>query len=151
LGESKRRRQHDREYSLHSHDSPAVRDLLEAGQPINVHVFGAQRILYEVRSRNSVEIMAPEMHAFRLAFLMTDRIRTGEIDEWFCSLCAAKHTGLRALSCMSVVERALGDPTPNKPGIVAPVCQACDSVSTDETVRRLQESFGLFAMQEGHA
>jgi hypothetical protein len=52
---------------------------------------------------------------------------------------------------VAVIERTLGEPTTDKLGIVAPICHACDSVSTEETQRRVQAAFGLLGLQEGHA
>jgi hypothetical protein len=52
---------------------------------------------------------------------------------------------------MAVIERALGEPTPEKPGLVAPICQVCDGISTAETTRRLQAMFDLYTLAEGSA
>jgi hypothetical protein len=132
-------------------DAPEIHALLEKGQPINVHLFGALAIIYIVRSRTPDELMAHELHAFRLAFQTLDRIRTGEIEPWQCFLCGADHAGLSTVSVMAVIEWALGDPMPQKPGIVASICHACDSVSTEQTQQRVREAFGLYALQEGRA
>jgi hypothetical protein len=131
--------------------SPEVDGLLENGQPINVNLFGAAAIQREVLSRTFDELMAPERHAFRLAFQTLDRMRTFEIEAWRCTLCGLEYKGLNGVSVMAVIERALGDPTPKKPGIVAPICQDCDSASTEETVRGIQAAFGLSSLQWGHA
>ena len=132
-------------------DAPEISALLEKGQPVNVHLFGAAAIIGAVCSLTFDEMMVPELHAFRLAFQMLDRIRTGEIEPWQCFLCCVAYAGVEAVSVMAVIERALGDPIPKKPGIVAPVCHACDSVSTEQTQRLLREAFGLYALQEGRA
>ena len=132
-------------------DAPEVRALLEKGQPVNVHLFGAMAIIDAVCSLTFDEMMVPELHAFRLAFQTLDRIRTGEIEPWRCFLCDVLHAGMPAVSVMAVIERALGDPIPKKPGIVAPICHACDSVSTEQTQRLVREAFGLYALQEGNA
>jgi hypothetical protein len=154
VGEAKRRKpRQDLGPNGHmiSADSPEVRALLEDGQLINVNLFGAAAIQREVLSRTFDELMAPERHAFRLAFQMFDRMRTGEIEPWSCALCAREHAGLRWVSVLAVIECALGDSTLKKPGIVAPICQACDSASTAETVRRIQAAFGLYSLQVGTA
>jgi hypothetical protein len=132
-------------------NAPEIRALLEKGQPVNVHLFGSQAIIATIRSQSFDEFMAPELHAFRLAFQMLDRIDTGEIAPWSCFLCGVDHVGLPAVSVLAVIEHALGDPTPQKPGIVGPICHACDSVSTEYTQRRVRQVFGLYAVQEGHA
>lgn len=153
MGEAKRRNRQDLGPNGHmaSLGSPEVRAMLEAGQPINVNLFGAAAIIGEARSKSFNELMVPEMHAFRLAFQMFDRMRTGEIEAWRCTLCGLEYRGLSRVSVMAVIERALGDPTPKKPGIVAPICQDCDSASTQETVRSIQAAFGLCSLQWGHA
>jgi hypothetical protein len=152
MGEARRRRQ---SLGPGSHmtwtESPEVHALLETGQPINVNLFGAAAILREICSRTFDELIAPERHAFRLAFQVFDRMRTGEIEPWQCALCGGEHAGLRRLSVMAIIERALGDPIPKKPGIVAPICHACDSVSTEETLRQIQSRFGLYSLAEGSA
>ena len=148
MGEARRGR---RQSHITEADSPEVRAFLEAGQPINVTLFGAAAIQLELLSRTVDELMAPERHAFRLAFQTFDRMRTGEIEPWQCTLCGGEHVGLGRLSAMAVLERALGDPTPEKAGLVAPICHACDSVSAAETSRRIQAMFGLYTLQEGHA
>jgi hypothetical protein len=132
-------------------DAPEIRTLLEKGQPINVHLMGAAAIIASVTSLSFDQFVIPERHALRLAFQMLDRIRTGEIEPWRCVLCGKEFSGLPELSVMAVIERALGDPTPKKPGITAPICHACDSVSAEETKRRVQAAFGLMGLQEGWA
>ena len=151
MGEARRRQHLDPNARLVPPNAPEIRALLEKGQPLNVHLFGAQSIIGAVRSKTFDEMMAPELHAFRLAFQTLDRIRTGEIAPWSCFLCGVDHAGVAAVSVMAVIERALGDPTPQKPGIVGPICHACDSVSTEHTQRRVHRAFGLYAVQEGHA
>jgi len=132
-------------------DAPEVRALLEKDQPINVHLLGAGAIELAIRSLTLEELMVPERHAFRLAFETFDRIRAGEIEPWQCFLCGVEHSGMQAISVMAVIERALGEPAPDKPGPVVPICHACDSVSTEETRRRVQAEFGLYGVQEGRA
>jgi hypothetical protein len=52
---------------------------------------------------------------------------------------------------LEVIDLALGEPKPDKPGIVASVCHACDSVTPEETSRRIHASFGLLETQSGRA
>jgi hypothetical protein len=132
-------------------DAPEVRALLEKGQPVNVHLFGATAIYLIARSEPFDQFMRPERHALRLAFQMLDRIRTGEIEAWQCFLCDAWREGMPAVSVMAVIERALGDPNPDKPGIVAPICHACDSIIPEETTRKVQAVFRLCPVEAGHA
>jgi hypothetical protein len=47
--------------------------------------------------------------------------------------------------------RAIGHPATDKPGVTALICHACESVSTQETRRRVQAEFGLLPLQEGRA
>ena len=63
-----------------------------------------------VRALTFDELMVPELQAFRLAFQMLDRIRTGEIESWRCFLCTGDYSGLPTVSVMAVIERSLGDP-----------------------------------------
>ena len=49
------------------------------------------------------------------------------------------------------LERALEEPKPNKPAVGGPICHACDSVSTDNTRKRVQTLFGVYDLQTGHA
>jgi hypothetical protein len=153
VGEANRRRRQSLGSAGHMTrtDSPEVRALLENGQPINVNLFGAAAIQREVLSQTFEELTKPERHALRLAFQVFDRMRTGEIEPWACTLCGREHRGLRRVSALAVIERAVGDPTPQKPGIVAPICHGCDSISTEETLRQIQSLFGLYSVQEGHA
>jgi hypothetical protein len=152
MGEANRRRQRGPSGGHMTRvDSAEVRALLAAGEPINVNLFGAAAIHREVCWRTFDDLMAPERHAFRLAFQVFDRMRTGEIEPWQCTLCGGEHAGLRRLSVMAVIERTRGEPTPEKPGLVAPICQACDGISTAETTRRLHSMFGLSGLAEGSA
>jgi hypothetical protein len=52
---------------------------------------------------------------------------------------------------MAVIERTLGDPNWDKPTLTVPVCHACDSVSAEEAKRKIQASFNLSLLQQGHA
>jgi hypothetical protein len=131
--------------------APEIRELLAAGQPINVHLFGAAALLSACVSLPFRQFMNSERHAMRLAFMSFDRIRTGEFASWTCLLCGHDFSGLNQLSVVAVIERALGEPKPDKPGIVASVCHACDSVSPEETSRRIHASFGLLETQSGRA
>jgi hypothetical protein len=153
MGEAKFRRRMELgpNSSRVSADAPQVRELLRKDEPINVHLIGAMRLVLDLAAMTKEQFMAPEHHFKRLAFQCQDRIRTGEIDPWQCSLCEREFNGGLKLSCTAVIERMLGDPTPKKPGIVMPICHGCDSVSTEETQRLVMQYFGLLPLQVGHA
>ena len=152
MGEATRRRRADLGPKGRIASNADIRALLgEQGTPINVNLFGAVAIYLIARSETFEQFMRPERHAFRLAFQMLDRIRTGEIEPWQCLLCGHEYSGAPSVSTMTVIERALGDPTPDKPGIVAPICHACDSISTEETTRKVQAWFRVCPVEIGHA
>jgi hypothetical protein len=92
-----------------------------------------------------------ERHLYRLAFSMWDRIRTGEHDPWECALCAKNYTGLPMLSVFAMIDHPRSAPVPTKPALMALVCQTCDSVSTEETERRINEMLGVHPTQQGRA
>lgn len=83
----------------------------------------------------------PEMRPVRLAFSIHDRIRTGELPTWTCSLCERQRQGLAQLSLLAVIDHE-GD-TAKDPSLTALVCMPCDNVSEEDTVRRVREVFGL--------
>jgi hypothetical protein len=61
------------------------------------------------------------------------------------------YAGLQMLSVFALIDHPRDAPLPNKPGVLALVCQTCDSVSTQETQTKLGETFGLLPIQEGRA
>lgn len=92
-----------------------------------------------------------ERHVLRYAFMAFDRIRTGEVAAWHCTLCERrKNRGLRKLAKLGVIQHAIGDPVPSKPAVVALICKACDS-DDDELERRICKAFGFVPVQHGHA
>jgi hypothetical protein len=129
---------------------------VEAGAPMSISLLGAGLIPQALASGTlEARLMAKEAtterHLYRFAFQLWDRIRTGEHSPWQCSLCAKDYAGLPMLSVFALVDRPRDLPLPNKPGIMALVCQACDSISTQETQRRISKMFGLSPTQEGRA
>jgi hypothetical protein len=128
----------------------------DAGTPMAIALFGAGLIPLELAAGTlEAKLMAKEAtterHLYRFAFSMWDRIRTGEHSPWQCSLCAKEYAGLPMLSVFALIDHPYAPPLPNKPGVMALVCQTCDSISTEETQRRLGEMFGLLPVQEGRA
>jgi hypothetical protein len=75
--------------------------------------------------------------------MVWDRIRTGEYYPWTCTLCGRDYSGLQTLSVLGIVDDPREAPRPNKPAAMAVVCGSCDSVSTEETQRRIEQMFGL--------
>jgi hypothetical protein len=128
-----------------------LNNLLAPDQPINVYLMGAMAIIRDVCSLSHDALIAPERHAFRLAFQMLSRIDTGEISPWTCHLCGKEFFGVTPLSVMAVVERTLGAPVSNKPGVVSAICHSCDSVSIEETMSRVRAAFHLSPLAEGRA
>ena len=110
--------------ATHRVDHAAVKAVLEGGAPINLHLFGLGTVHLMMRTLTEEQLLAPEHHAFRRAFETIDKIRTGEIRPWRCGLCRVDHSGLDALSVIAVIERALGEPTRDKPAVTVPVCQS---------------------------
>lgn len=122
------------------------------GLPVNVAVVGAALVVpLMMRAGSTDAAKTPEMRHVRLAFMAWDRIRTGELRRWPCLLCAAERSELQGLSCLAVIDRVADKLQPSKPALVAMVCGACDSVSSDDTRRRIEASLGLRILQEGHA
>jgi hypothetical protein len=66
-------------------------------------------------------------------------------------LCATNYNGLSNLSVFALIDHPHDAPVASKPGVMALVCMKCDSVSTEETRRRIEEMFGLLPAQEGQA
>jgi hypothetical protein len=139
MGEAKRRKDGSPPRHGVSADSPEVRNLLAAGEPINLHLFGFGAVQIMIGTLSEQQLMAPEHHAFQRAFETIDKIRTGEIRPWRCSVVA-------------VIDRALGESNWDKPALAVPVCHACDSVDSEETKYRIRTALGLSPpLQEGHA
>jgi hypothetical protein len=92
------------------------------------------------------ELMKPQHRALRLVFGVFDRIRTGEIDG-ICGLCGTRYN-VQGFSCYAVIERARGI-SREKPALTLPICHSCDSVSTQETQRRVLEMFPMADISKG--
>jgi hypothetical protein len=153
MGEAKRRGKKIGD-NIHLTDNyaPEVRALPEAGQPINIHMLGAGVIVPEIlRLEQAGELMKPQHHVLRVGFEAFDRIRTGELNPWSCGLCSREFSGYANLSVLAVIERTLGEPKRDKPALSVFVCHGCDSVSAEETKRRVQQMFGVLPLQEGRA
>jgi hypothetical protein len=121
------------------------------GKPMSLTLLGAGLIPQSIRDGTlQAKIMArkvsTERHLWRYAFMVWDRVRTGEYDPWMCTLCGRNYSGLRALSVLGVIDDPREAPTPNKPAAMALVCTSCDSVSTEETQRQIEQTFGLVGM-----
>ena len=114
----------------------------EAGEPITVAMVGAGLILPSIAAMPFDEFMKPQHRLLRLAFGVWDRIRTGETIGR-CGLCETRH-GVRGFSCYAVIERARGV-SRDKPAVVLPICHQCDSISTQETQRRVCELISIAA------
>jgi hypothetical protein len=112
----------------------------DAGEPISIALVGAGLIVPYIASVPFDEIMQPQHRALRVAFGILDRIRTGEV-EGICFLCDARR-GWRGFSCYAVVERARGM-SRDKPAMILPICHQCDSISTQDTQRRITERLPL--------
>jgi hypothetical protein len=164
MGKAKRQRKRDafRKISKNIGVCPDATDALkrlggvEAGAPMNIALLGAGLIPLALASGTlEAKLMAKEAtterHLYRFAFGVWDRIRTGEYCPWQCSLCAKDYAGLPMLSVFALIDHPRDPPLPNKPGIMALVCQTYDSISTQETRRRIDEMFGLSPIQEGRA
>lgn len=145
MGEAKRRAR------LIAGDAPEVRDILTVGRPIHCDIIGAGLVPLLVATNPAIFTgRDPAQRSFRLAFLQWDLIKRGEMAVWPCVLCDREYTGFADLSCFVIMDRIIGRAN-DQPALVAMICRTCDSVSTDETRRRVQEMFGLLPMQEGHA
>lgn len=144
MGEAKRRKQTGSKPGPRwcGGADPLVQAMFEnPGEPITVALIGAGLIPGSIVRIPRAELMNPQHRALRMAFSAWDRIRLGEI-EGRCSICDARQN-VAGLSCYAVIERAHGGPLRDKPALVLPVCHRCDSVSTEETQRRVM---GLFPM-----
>jgi hypothetical protein len=153
MGETKHRRRVELGKNMNIvRPTEAIERLDAAGEPMQVTLIGAGLVPAAITSG---AIMAKEItaerHLLRFAFMVWDRIRTGEYDPWTCSLCGRDYSGLTKLSVFGIVEHALGNPTPSKPAAMALVCEVCDCISTEETKRRLERLFGVYPLQEGQA
>lgn len=130
---------------------------VKAGTPLMVTLLGSGLIASalndgSLRKKLMTKKVTHERHLFRYAFPIWDRIRTGEMNPWQCTLCAKRFSGLAALSAFALLDHVRDAPLPNKPGIMALICGACDSESTEQTKRQVFEAFGLMPpVAEGHA
>jgi hypothetical protein len=157
MGEAKRRRQLGANISILK-PQEAMERLVTAGKPMSLSLIGAGLIHQgmldgTLPAKLMAEEATAERHLFRYAFIAWDRIGTGEYDPWQCTLCSKDYSGLRPLSVLGIVDHARDAPLPSKPAVIALVCQRCDSVSTAETRRRVEQVFGLYpnAFAEGNA
>ena len=150
MGEAKRRRRSadgPGNVSWTDGNDPRVQAIFEeAGEPITVALVGAALIMPSVATISFDELMKPQHRVLRLAFGVFDRIRNGEIDGR-CGLCGARHN-VNGFSCYAVIERVRGTSL-KKPALTLPVCHNCDSVSTQETQRRVLAMFPLAAGSRG--
>ena len=122
-----------------------VSRVIVAGREVRVMVIGAGTLFAQIRAalRNPRHplMRGREGRPMRLAFGVFDRIRTGEIPVWGCALCAQGYEGLGDLSCIGVADHE-GD-RPEQGALIAVVCGACDQISSQDTIRRLHQMFGL--------
>jgi hypothetical protein len=122
---------------------------------VSVTLIGAGLVAEEVRSggkRLLARQNSTEVHAYRVAFSIWYRIRTGECATWQCMLCSKAYRGLSSLSAFALVDDPRQPPAENKHGVIALVCQPCDSISPDETMRGVDKAFHLMPLsQEGRA
>lgn len=150
MGEAKRRKlNHPTMVTL---DAPEVRSMFDhAGRVFSIYMIGAAMVQWTLGSVASDTLVSdPAYRPWRLAFGTWDRIQRGEMRPWVCFLCQRPHSGLKELSCLGIIDQAPASKT-NKAAIL-PVCHACDSVSTEETQRRLIAEFPLTApLNEGTA
>ncbi len=158
MGEAKRRRKIADNITICPDAADAMTQLGadKAGAPMGVALLGAGLIPLEIalgtlEAKLMAKEASTERHLYRFAFGIWDRIRTGEHSPWQCSLCAKDYAGLPMLSVFAIIDHPYDPPLPSKPGIMALVCQTCDSVSTQETRRRIGKVFGLLPVQEGRA
>jgi hypothetical protein len=163
MGEAKRRRERgatpiDENITAYDTAEAALRRLggVDAGTPMSVALVGAGLITQAAQSGAlEAKLLAKEAtterHLYRLAFSMWDRIRTGEHNPWECTLCAKHYTGLAMLSVFALIDHPRSAPVETKPALMALVCQACDSVSMEETTRRINEMFGFYPAPQGQA
>jgi hypothetical protein len=148
MGEAKGRQGN---YRFTSNNDPKLMSLLEKGQPINCWLIGAGYLMPKILAEGRAWFIAPEQHVFRYAFSTYNRVMTGEIDPWHCFLCQRKFSGLGGLSTFAMLERSIGNPAQNKPAVAMMICHECDSVSTEETQRRVERAYGMIPVQEGLA
>jgi len=144
MGEAKRRQNN---VSWTDNHDPRVLAIFEdVGEPISIALIGAGLILPTVTATPFDELMKPQHRAMRLAFGVFDRIRKGEI-EGHCGLCGTRYN-VQGFSCYAIIERARGT-SRKKPALTVPVCHNCDSISTEETKRRVSELFPMAAINDG--
>jgi hypothetical protein len=118
------------------------------GKPMSHSLIGAGLILQAVQNGTlQAKIMAKqataERHLWRYAFMVWDRVRTGECDPWSCTLCGRDYSGLQMLSVLGIIDDPREAPLPNKSAAMALVCAPCDNVSTEDTQRGIEQTFGL--------
>jgi hypothetical protein len=146
MGEARRRREKGNISWTDNHDPRVLAIFEEAGEPISLALVGAGLIMPTVTAMPIDELMKPQHRALRLVFGVFDRIRTGEIDG-ICGLCGTRYN-VQGFSCYAVIERARGI-SREKPALALPICHSCDSVSTQETQRRVLEMFPMADISKG--
>jgi hypothetical protein len=150
MGEAKRRRA-ELGANMHLTDTHKAMERLDAttaGKPMCLTLLGSGLIAQAIRDGTLAKrIMAgqatTERHLWRYAFMVWDRVRTGEYDPWSCTLCGHSYSGLAMLSVLGIVDDPREAPCKDKPAAVAVVCTSCDSASTEETQKGIEQTFGL--------
>lgn len=123
-------------------NAPEIQALFAAGRPINVWMIGAGKIVELTLTVPFDTLLNEPVHRpWRLAFGYYDRIRTGEISTWPCFLCQVARPGLSKLSCFAIIDRV--PVSRRNRAAILPICDACDSISTEETRRQLMQIFPL--------
>jgi hypothetical protein len=154
MGEAKRRRKIADHITIYdnAYDAMDRLGLARRGTPVSVMLIGAGLVAEEVNSGGKRLLSrqnSTEVHACRLAFGIWDRIRTGECATWQCTLCRKAYRGLSSLSVFALADDPRQPPAENKHGVMALVCQRCDSVSPDETMRGVDKAFHLMPLPQG--
>ena len=110
MGEAKRRAELGKNASMTSSRQALERlNLDTAGKPAHLSLIGAGLMLPAILlGAIMAEEATAERHRLRYAFMIWDRIRTGEYDPWACALCAREHSGLSKMSVLGLVEHAVG-------------------------------------------
>lgn len=149
MGEAKRRKKISEHITII--DGYGLEELgLSRGALVSIMLIGAGLIAQEVFTggrRLLAKENSTEIHAYRLAFGIWDRIRTGEYNPWQCSLCAKSYRGLALLSVFALIDDPRKPPAKDKPGVMALVCHDCDCISTAETKLKVEKRFGLMTIE----
>jgi hypothetical protein len=152
MGEAKqRRRRAELGENINLVETQQAMERLDAttvGKPVCLTMMGAGVIAGALldgtlRAKIMARQATGERHLWRYCFMVWDRVRTGEYSPWACTLCGGDYFGLQRLSVLGVIDDPRRGSTPDKPAAMALVCTACDSVSQEETQRRIRQKFGL--------